>query len=64
MLFRSRIALVVHQLGQQQLLSGEDVSKLMAAREKYEATRHSALVTKAANGGNGERRARAVRRQV
>ena len=62
----ARIALVVHQLGRQQLLSGEDVSKLMAAREKYEATRNSALVTKAANGGNGAaaRRARAVRRQA
>jgi L-fuculose-phosphate aldolase len=62
----ARIALVVHQLGRQQLLSGEDVSKLMAAREKYEATRNSALATKSANGGNGdaERRARAVRRQA
>ena len=62
----ARIALVVHQLGRQQLLSGEDVSKLMAAREKYEATRNSALATKAANGGPGtaERRARAVRRQA
>jgi L-fuculose-phosphate aldolase len=62
----ARIALVVHQLGRQQLLSGEDVSKLMAAREKYEATRNSALATKSGNGGNGapERRARAVRRQA
>jgi L-fuculose-phosphate aldolase len=60
----ARIALVVHQLGRQQLLSGEDVSKLMAAREKYEATRNSALVTKGANGSNGDavRRGRAVRR--
>ncbi len=62
----ARIALVVHQLGRQQLLSGEDVSKLMAAREKYEATRNSALATKSANGGNGAaaRRARALRRQA
>ncbi|HEV2021866.1 MAG TPA: class II aldolase/adducin family protein [Terriglobales bacterium] len=62
----ARIALVVHQLGRQQLLSGEDVSKLMAAREKYEATRNSALATKSGNGGNGapERRARGVRRQA
>jgi len=62
----ARIALVVHQLGRQQLLSDEDVSKLMAAREKYEATRNSALATKSGNGGNGdaERRARAVRRQA
>jgi L-fuculose-phosphate aldolase len=60
----ARIALVVHQLGHQQLLSGEDVNKLMAAREKYEATRNSALATKSTNGGNGDagRRARAVRR--
>ncbi|HVZ61652.1 MAG TPA: class II aldolase/adducin family protein [Terriglobales bacterium] len=34
----ARIALVSHQLGRQQLLSQEDVSKLMIAREKYEAT--------------------------
>ena len=62
----ARIALVVHQLGRQQLLSGEDVSKLMAAREKYEATRNSALATKSGNGGNGDsqRRGRAVRRQA
>jgi L-fuculose-phosphate aldolase len=62
----ARIALVVHQLGRQQLLSGEDVSKLMAAREKYEATRNSAQTTKSGDGGNGaaERRVRAVRRQT
>lgn len=62
----ARIALVVHQLGRQQLLSGEDVDKLMAAREKYEATRNSALATKSGNGGNGdaERRGRGVRRQA
>jgi L-fuculose-phosphate aldolase len=62
----ARVALVVHQLGRQQLLSGEDVNKLMAAREKYEATRNSALATKSGNGGNGaaERRGRAVRRQA
>ena len=62
----ARIALVVHQLGRQQLLSGEDVNKLMAAREKYEATRNSALATKPGNGGNGDaqRRGRAARRQV
>jgi L-fuculose-phosphate aldolase len=62
----ARIALVVHQLGRQQLLSGEDVSKLMAAREKYEATRNSALATKSGNGGNGaaERRGRSARRQA
>jgi L-fuculose-phosphate aldolase len=62
----ARIALVVHQLGRQQLLSGEDVNKLMAAREKYEATRNSALATKPGNGGNGAagRRGRAVRRQA
>lgn len=60
----ARIALVVHQLGHPQLLSREEVSKLMAAREKYEATRNSALVTKGANGGNGERRGRALRRQA
>jgi L-fuculose-phosphate aldolase len=60
----ARVALVVHQLGRQQLLSGEDVAKLKAAREKYEATRNSALATKSANGGNGAaaRRGRAVRR--
>jgi len=60
----ARVALVVHQLGRQQLLSGEDVDKLMAAREKYEATRNSAMATKSGNGGNGaaERRGRAVRR--
>jgi L-fuculose-phosphate aldolase len=34
----ARIALVAHQLGRQQLLSREDVGKLMSAREKYEAT--------------------------
>ena len=62
----ARIALVVHQLGRQQLLSGEDVNKLMAAREKYEATRNSALATKSGNGGNGaaERRGRGMRRQA
>jgi L-fuculose-phosphate aldolase len=62
----ARIALVVHQLGRQQLLSGEDVDKLMAAREKYEATRNSALATKSGNGGNGaaERRGRGMRRQA
>ncbi len=62
----ARIALVVHQLGRQQLLSGEDINKLMAAREKYEATRNSALATKSGNGGNGAagRRARALRRQA
>src|SRR5512135_3547702 len=62
----ARIALVVHQLGRQQLLSGEDVNKLMAAREKYEATRNSALATKSGNGGNGDaaRRGRGVRRQA
>src|SRR5919197_688091 len=32
------IALVTHLLGRQQLLSGEDVRKLMAAREKYGIT--------------------------
>ena len=60
----ARIALVVHQLGRQQLLSGEDVDKLMAAREKYEATRNSALATKSGNGGNGDaaRRGRGARR--
>jgi L-fuculose-phosphate aldolase len=62
----ARIALVVHQLGRQQLLSGDDVNKLMAAREKYEATRNSALATKSGNGGNGaaERRGRGMRRQA
>ncbi len=34
----ARIALVAHQLGRQQLLTEEDVGKLMTAREKYEAT--------------------------
>jgi L-fuculose-phosphate aldolase len=34
----ARIALVAHQLGRQQLLSQEDVGKLMQARERYEAT--------------------------
>ncbi|MGE0407194.1 MAG: class II aldolase/adducin family protein [Candidatus Korobacteraceae bacterium] len=34
----ARIALVAHQLGRQQLLSQEDVGKLMEARQKYEAT--------------------------
>ncbi len=37
----ARIALVTHQLGRQQLLSQQDVSKLVAARERYEATRGS-----------------------
>lgn len=32
----ARIALVTHQLGRAQLLSRDDVSKLMVAREKYE----------------------------
>jgi L-fuculose-phosphate aldolase len=39
----ARIALVTHQLGQQQLLSREDVCKLISAREKYEATSGSRL---------------------
>lgn len=34
----ARIALVTHLLGRQQLLSEDDVSKLMVAREKYEGT--------------------------
>jgi L-fuculose-phosphate aldolase len=34
----ARIALVTHQLGRQQLLSQEDVGKLMQARERYEGT--------------------------
>lgn len=34
----AKIALVTHLLGRQQLLSDDDVSKLMVAREKYEGT--------------------------
>jgi L-fuculose-phosphate aldolase len=34
----AKIALVTQQLGRQQLLSEEDVGKLMVAREKYEGT--------------------------
>ncbi|HSA93939.1 MAG TPA: class II aldolase/adducin family protein [Terriglobales bacterium] len=40
----ARIALVAHQLGRQQLLSQEDVSKLMVAREKYEGVSSAAAM--------------------
>jgi L-fuculose-phosphate aldolase len=41
----ARIALVAHQLGRQQLLTQEDVGKLITARQKYEATSGSRTPT-------------------
>jgi hypothetical protein len=38
----AKITLVTHLLGRQQLLSPEDVGKLMTAREKYEGNHSSA----------------------
>ena len=50
----AQIALVTHLLGKQQLLSQEEIGKLMIAREKYEATanhRGPKLATEAAAVG-------------
>jgi L-fuculose-phosphate aldolase len=49
----AQIALVTHILGRQQLLDGEDLEKLVAARQKYLGVNSAASMPVHSSNGNG-----------
>jgi L-fuculose-phosphate aldolase len=57
----AQIALVTHILGRQQLLDGEELDKLIAARNKYQGINSAAPMPVHSSNGNGAGRAQSKR---
>ncbi len=65
----AQIALVTHILGRQQLLDGDELDKLIAARNKYLGVNSAAPMPVHSSNGNGDRhgsksRARSLRERA